>query len=78
MESPGLLTADDLWRVHIPDKRVADWLSGGALLVWVIDPERRLARAYRSDGMESIVAVDGALEGEDVLPGFFCPLASIL
>lgn len=58
--------------------KVADWLSGGARLVWVIDPERRVARVYRSDGTESIVTADGALDGEDVLPGFFCPLASIL
>jgi len=30
--------------------KVADWLSAGTRLVWVIDPERRLARVYRADG----------------------------
>jgi len=58
--------------------KVADWLSAGALLVWVVDPERRLARVYRQDGSESIVTADGALDGEEVLPGFSCPLASVL
>ena len=58
--------------------KVGDWLSGGARLVWVVDPERRLARVYRADGSELIVAADGVLEGEDVLPGFSCPLAEIL
>lgn len=58
--------------------KVGDWLTGGARLVWVIDPERRLARVYRADGSEAMVAADGTLEGEDVLPGFSCPLASIL
>ena len=58
--------------------KVADYLSAGTRLVWVIDPERRLARIYRSDGSEEIVSADNALQGEDVLPGFTCALASIL
>jgi hypothetical protein len=35
-------------------------------------------RFYRQDGSETIATADGALEGEDVLSGFSCPLASIL
>ena len=58
--------------------RVADWLSAGTRLVWVVDPERRLARVYRHDGSEAIVTAEGALDGEDELPGFSCSLASIL
>src|SRR2546430_1980150 len=57
--------------------KVADWLSAGTKLVWVIDPERRLARVYRSDGTETLVGADGALDGEDVLPGFACRLVTI-
>ncbi len=58
--------------------KVADWLSAGTRLVWVLDPERRLARVYRDDGSETIVPAEGGLDGEDVLPGFSCSLASIL
>ena len=58
--------------------KVADYLSAGTRLVWVIDPERRLARVYRADGTEEIVTADQALRGEDVVPGFACPLATIL
>ena len=58
--------------------KVADWLSAGTRLVWVVDPERRLARVYRHDGSEAIVTEEGALDGEDVLPEFGCSLASIL
>jgi Uma2 family endonuclease len=58
--------------------KVGDWLSGGARLIWVVDPERRLARVYRADGSQAIIAHDGVLEGEDVLPGFSCPLSAIL
>lgn len=58
--------------------KVADWLSAGSRLVWVIDAERRLARVYRADGTEDIVTADETLHGEDVLPGFAWPLTSIL
>ena len=58
--------------------KVADWLSAGTRLVWVVDPLRRVARVYRYDGTETIVTTDGALEGEDVLPGYACALEKIL
>lgn len=58
--------------------KVADWLSAGSQLVWVIDPDRRLARVYRHDGTETTVSQGGELEGENVVPGFSCPLAVIL
>ena len=58
--------------------KIGDWLEAGTHLVWVIDPERRLARVYRQDGTETLVAEDATLDGEAVVPGFFCPLASIL
>ncbi|PYO91069.1 MAG: hypothetical protein DMD66_00730 [Gemmatimonadetes bacterium] len=47
-------------------------------VVWVIDPERRLARVYRADGAEQHLDETHQLLGEDVLPGFSCSLASIL
>jgi len=58
--------------------KVADWLSAGTRLVWTVDPERRVARVYRHDGSETFVTADGALDGEDVLPGFSRSLVSIL
>jgi Uma2 family endonuclease len=58
--------------------KIADWLSAGTRLVWVIDPGRRIARVYRQDGSESIVMADQALDGEDVVPGFSCRLDAIL
>jgi Uma2 family endonuclease len=58
--------------------KIGDWLDAGARLVWVIDPERRLARVYRADGTEYLLDETGQLLGEDVLPGFICTLASIL
>ena len=59
-------------------RRIGDWLDTGARIVWVIDPERFEARVYRADGSESRLARHEALDGEDVLPGFTCPLREIL
>jgi len=58
--------------------KIADWLNAGTRLVWVIDPERRLARVYREDGTEAVRLASDALDGEDVVPGFVCPLDIIL
>jgi Uma2 family endonuclease len=58
--------------------KVADWLSAGTRLVWVIDPERRLVRVYRHDGTEALVSATDSLSGEDLLPGFTCPLDAIV
>jgi Uma2 family endonuclease len=57
--------------------KVADWLAAGTRLVWVVDPWRRLARVYREDGSETLITADAALDGEGVLPGLTCRLASI-
>ena len=58
--------------------KIGDWLDAGARLVWVIDPARRIARIYRPDGSQSTISDDEQLVGEDVLPGFACPLGAIL
>ena len=58
--------------------KVGDWLNAGTPLVWIVDPERRAARVYRHDGSVTVVTESELLQGEDVLPGFACPLAAIL
>ena len=79
------LAPDLVVEVLSPDDRpgetlakVGDWLEAGALRVWVIDPERRIARVYRQDGTETMIDSTGSLHGEDVLPGFSCTLDAIL
>lgn len=57
--------------------RVGDWLNAGARLVWVIDPEHEVARVHRLDGSIQLVAAHDLLDGEDVLPGFSCPLEEV-
>ena len=58
--------------------KVGEWLQAGCRLVWVIDPDRRQARVYRADGTVSTVGPQEELDGEDVFPGFRCPLGDIL
>lgn len=53
-------------------------LECGARLIWVVDPGSRSAMVYRADGSVSRIRDDGSLDGEDVLPGFSLPLASVL
>lgn len=43
-------------------------------------PEERLraARVYRLDGSLTVIDERGSLKGEEVLPGFSCPLRDVL
>jgi Uma2 family endonuclease len=79
------LAPDLVVEVLSPDDRpgvvlaeVADWLSAGSRLVWVIDPMRASARVYRDDGSEAILDATGLLRGEDVLPGFACAVSAVV
>ena len=58
--------------------KVGDWIDAGALLVWIVDPERRIARVYRADGSQAVLTADDVLDGEDVLPGFSIGLADVI
>jgi Uma2 family endonuclease len=59
-------------------EKVAQWLKARVRLVWVVDSEKQTTRVYRTDGSESLLGPNDALDGEDVLPGFRCPLADLL
>lgn len=59
-------------------RKIADWLSAGTRLVWVVDPGRRVAHVYRDDGAEQALTAADTLDGADVVPGFTCPLRDIL
>ena len=58
-------------------EKVGAWLSAGAQLVWVIDPELRTAAAYGADGSVSLLDPGDSLSGAEVLPGFTCLLSEL-
>jgi Uma2 family endonuclease len=59
-------------------EKVGEFLDAGTRLVWVIDPRQRSAAVYRSLTEVREIKEPALLDGEDVLPGFSCPLAEIL
>ena len=59
-------------------EKVGESLDAGTRLVWVIDPEKRTAVVYRSLTDVRVIGEADALDGEDVIPGFACPLKDVL
>jgi Uma2 family endonuclease len=53
------------------------YLQAGVPLVWLIDPIRRTAMVFRPDTIPDIIDEHGVLVGEDILPGFALPLATL-
>ena len=59
-------------------QRVHEFLKVGCPLVWVINPNSRMAAIYRKDGPVVEIDENAELVSEDVLPGFHCKLAEVL
>lgn len=60
------------------DEKLADYRVAGIPLTWVIYPKSRSVMIHRHDGtMARLLEADG-LSGEEVLPGFQCPIREIL
>jgi Uma2 family endonuclease len=59
-------------------RKAEDYLKGGVRLVWVIDPRKRTAVRYRNGEQPITLSEDDVLDGEDVLPGYRCPVAGLL
>ncbi len=58
--------------------KIRDYRRAGVPLIWVISPRSRTVRVHRADGSVSRLHEDDELSGEDVMPGFRCPLRDIL
>jgi Uma2 family endonuclease len=58
-------------------EKVDEYLRAGVRLVWVIDPQSRTVAVHRPDGSDSRLREQDELSGEDVLPGFRCPVRDL-
>ena len=57
--------------------KVAMWLSHGVRLVWVVRPASRAIEVHRSGAAVETLNEAATLSGNDVLPGFSCPISAI-
>jgi len=64
--------------VYELDNKLDDYLKAGIPLVWVLNPDSRTAMVYRPDGTAQRLTETQELDGENVVPGFRCPLGSLL
>lgn len=60
------------------DDKLDDWRKVRVPLIWVINPKSHTVRVYRSDGSGNLLEDHQDLFGEDVIPGFRCPIREIL
>ena len=76
--------ADIIAEIVSPDDRasrllekVAEYLTAGTRLVWVVDPRPRTVTAYGEAGTMQRYAASDTLDAGDVLPGFATPVAEL-
>ncbi|HMB02773.1 MAG TPA: Uma2 family endonuclease [Isosphaeraceae bacterium] len=59
------------------DEKIEAYLKVGVRLVWVINPHTRTVDIHSPDGPRGRLREGDELSGEEVIPGFRCPVASI-
>jgi len=59
------------------EERVADYRSAGVRLIWIINPSTKSVLVRRLDRTCAELDETGTLDGEDVIPGFTCPVADL-
>jgi len=57
--------------------KVAEYLTAGTRLVWIVDPATRTVFVYRSLRNVRALGEEDEIEGEDVVPGFRCPIKQV-
>ena len=71
-----VVAPDDL--AYELETKINDYLLAGVRLIWVINPVGQSVLIYRQDGTFDRRLETDELDGEDVLPGFRCSIASLL
>ena len=59
------------------EDKVADYRSAGVKLVWFLYPKTKTVHVRRLDRTCAELDETGTLDGEDVIPGFTCPVADL-
>ena len=58
-------------------RKALDYLNAGTQLVWVLDPVSKTVTVYRSENDIETLTHKATLTGEDVVPGFSCPVGKL-
>ena len=58
-------------------QKAFDYLAAGTRLVWVLDPIAKAVTVYRSKSDIELLTHEATLTGEDVVPGFTCPVENL-
>ena len=58
-------------------RKAFDYLEAGTRLVWVLDPVAKTVTVYRSKSDIELLTSEATLTGEDVVPGFTCPVENL-
>lgn len=53
-------------------RKALDYIAGGALMVWLVDPEPRRVVLFTPPNQVRILGPEDTIDGGDVLPGFAC------
>ena len=53
------------------------YLDAGTRLVWAVEPESKTVTVYESETKIKILTCEDTLTGDDVVPGFSCPVAQL-
>lgn len=70
-----ILSPGDSWSEI--EEKVREYLAGGVRLVWLVDPRERRVTVRYPDRPPRMLATDGVLDGEDVVPGCSLPLEDL-
>jgi Uma2 family endonuclease len=57
--------------------KVNEYLAAGVQLVWIVDPKAERVFIYRQNDTAAVLTNKDELDGEDVIPGFRCPVADL-
>ena len=70
-----VISPNDLaWEV---EAKVAEYVRAGVPLMWVFYPDTRTVWRYRNNDDATRLGIGDTLSGEDILPGFTCPVADV-
>ena len=65
-------------RLDVLQQKMQEYITNGALLGWLIDPQSKNVEIYRPGQSVQVLEQPETLSGEDVLPGFILQMKRIL